>query len=431
MNRTETNNRTYDLAVAGGGLAGLTAALMAARAGKTVVVLEQAQRLGGRARTTVRDGIHFNLGPHALYRQGAAAKLFQKLGIEYDAGVPDIRGIRLRKDDRLFPLPLGFFDLLRVKRMSPAAKFELAGVMKKLESAQIDEWRGRWVGEWLRANIKHGSVADLLRILFCLTTYAGQVDELDMGLLLAQWRVGAGGVAYLDGGWASLVAAVRAALAEEGVSIVTGKALRALSFEGEDQILRYGAGESLRAAAVVLALDPAAVHQILGEHSPLGDFLSDLRPVRAAVLDVGLRAVAGGPPLGVLDIDRRLYGLCHTPTARLAPAGFQVVHAAKYLRDDEKGADFRRELEDLLDVARPGWREHLVADRFLPNITVAHALRSAGFRAPGPRLLKDRPVYACGDWVGEQGMLLDASLASVRAAIKDYLKRRPARCEAV
>jgi phytoene dehydrogenase-like protein len=51
-----------DLVVVGGGLAGLTAAAKAAKAGKSVVLLEQAKTVGGRAATLVRDGVHFNLG---------------------------------------------------------------------------------------------------------------------------------------------------------------------------------------------------------------------------------------------------------------------------------------------------------------------------------------------------------------------------------
>jgi len=53
--------------VVGGGLAGLTAANALAGPGRSVVVLEQSEALGGRARTQVSKGYRLNLGPHALY----------------------------------------------------------------------------------------------------------------------------------------------------------------------------------------------------------------------------------------------------------------------------------------------------------------------------------------------------------------------------
>jgi len=41
----------YDVAVIGGGIAGLTAATFVARTGKSVIVFEQAEHVGGRGVT--------------------------------------------------------------------------------------------------------------------------------------------------------------------------------------------------------------------------------------------------------------------------------------------------------------------------------------------------------------------------------------------
>ncbi len=97
-----------------------------------------------------------------------------------------------------------------------------------------------------------------------------------------------------------------------------------------------------------------------------------------------------------------------------------MLHVAKYLGDDTTSAkDVERELQDLLDLAQPGWRDVLVERRFLPNLIVVNALATADTGG-----LKGRPdvatdvegVYLAGDWVGGEGWLVDASLASAKGA---------------
>jgi protoporphyrinogen oxidase len=53
--------------IAGGGPAGLTAALALARAGLEVVVVEREAEVGGLARTVERDGYRFDLGGHRFF----------------------------------------------------------------------------------------------------------------------------------------------------------------------------------------------------------------------------------------------------------------------------------------------------------------------------------------------------------------------------
>src|SRR6185436_1134073 len=78
--------------VIGGGLAGLTAAAYLARGGVEVTVFERARKLGGRAQTGNRQGFSFNLGPHALYRRGAAAAALRELGVTFTGKIPALSG---------------------------------------------------------------------------------------------------------------------------------------------------------------------------------------------------------------------------------------------------------------------------------------------------------------------------------------------------
>ena len=95
----------YDIAVIGGGLAGLTAAIYAARGGSSVILLEKGAAAGGRATTHVKEGYHFNQGPHALYRGGEAAQILNELGVRYSGGQPDGTGSWALRNGRRFSLP--------------------------------------------------------------------------------------------------------------------------------------------------------------------------------------------------------------------------------------------------------------------------------------------------------------------------------------
>src|SRR4030095_13470337 len=94
----------FDVAVVGGGLAGLAGAALAARDGRSVVLFEQASEVGGRARTRTDHGFNLNLGPHALFRDGIALKVLRDLGVEPQVALLDQSGSYLVKAGRLYGL---------------------------------------------------------------------------------------------------------------------------------------------------------------------------------------------------------------------------------------------------------------------------------------------------------------------------------------
>jgi len=94
---------TWDVVVAGGGLAGLVAAQTAARRGSRVLLCESTASLGGRAATGEQAGFRFNPGPHALYRGGEGLGVLAELGIRPAGGIPPAAGSMALPGRRLHP----------------------------------------------------------------------------------------------------------------------------------------------------------------------------------------------------------------------------------------------------------------------------------------------------------------------------------------
>jgi phytoene dehydrogenase-like protein len=418
-------SHTQDSIVIGGGLAGLTAAVLAARSGATVTLFEKAGAPGGRATTQTRDGFAFNQGPHALYRAGAAMRVLRELGIEPHGGTPNASGGHAVRGGRLHALPGGPVSLLTTGLLPLGAKLEFARLLSafgRIDAATVDDLS---VAAWVRRTLRHESARQLLEALFRLATYVDDPEHLSAGVAVRQLQAGlAANVLYLDGGWQTLVDALRRVAEQAGVRIVAGARVTRLEHDGTPRAAVLADGSRHHARAVILAVDPATALALLGEGADpaLAAFVHATAPIRAACLDVALSSLPRPRSTFALGIDRPLYLSVHSAAANLAPSGQALIQLAKYLPPGaaEDAGHTERELEELLDLVQPGWRARVVQRRFLPHMTVLGAGADAarcGLRGrPEVALRAIDGVYLAGDWVGHEGWLADASVASARRA---------------
>lgn len=421
------SQQTYDAIVIGGGVAGLAAATLVARAGRRVKVIEQAHALGGRARTRTQDGFRFNIGPHALYRGGRGLEILGELGVKVSGRMPEVSGAFAIKGGAKHTFPAGITSLLTTGLFGLAAKLEAMRWLASLAKIDAESLMHLSLREWLDRHITHREVQDFLIAAMRIATYTNATDLLSAGAAIRQLQLAfAKGVLYLDGGWQTIVDGLRDAALAEGVEIETGaKAERVeRDADGAARGVRTADGRMIYASNVVIAASPQVAASLVerSEQTPLARWADSSRAVRAACLDVALHGLPKPKALYAFGIDRPLYLSVHSASARLAPAGGALIHVAKYLAPDEDASatQVERELEDLLDLVQPGWREVVAHRRFLPEMTVmnAMALAAQGGTAarPGPQVDEVPGLYVVGDWVGGEGMLVDASLASARRA---------------
>src|SRR5262245_62104174 len=431
--------RKIDLVVIGGGLAGLIAATLAARAGKRIRLFEKARTLGGRATTQVRNGFHFNLGPHALYRAGQAASILRELGVHVQGGIPPASGGYAIAQQKKHTLPGGFVSLLTTSLFGLSAKLETArllGSLAKIDTRLLHEIT---VQEWLAQAVSHPSVRQLMQALFRVSTYTNDPEQQSAGAALLQAQMAlSSSVTYLDGGWQTLVENLHAVARQAGVHIETSRHVTSITHQETVQGVQLDDGSFLPADATIITGSPAeAVTLVHGTtKAVMQGWAAATVPVKAACLDVGLSRLPQPNARFALGVDQPWYLSVHSAVARLAPTNGAVIHVAKYLPSSsttDAKAD-ERELEALLDLVQPGWRKVLVERRFMPHLTVSHALVSASEGGlagrPGPTVPGVQNLYVAGDWVGPEGMLADASFASAKRAVDALVQRAPERIAA-
>ena len=404
-----------DLIIVGGGLAGLAAATWCAREGLRVVVLERAGSLGGRARTDVHGAFSFNLGGHALYLDSHATRALRDLGVDYRGSPPPSSGLLGIARGKLHRFPAGLFSMLSTDLFGFGAKIDAARALATLVRTDPRPLRDVPWSAWLARVAPRREVRDAIASIGRVTTYTNAPDRVSAGAVVAQIQHGAGpGVLYLDGGWQTLVDGLERVALAAGVRFVRGAPVTSLDDVGaEARSVTVANGERVTGRAVLLAAGPATARTLL-RSSTLG---ADLVPTRTACLDLGLASLPHPERLVAFGLDEPTYFSVHSAVARLAERG-AVVHLMKYLDPDAHDDPVRAEaeLEAVADRVQPGWRARLEARRFMPSLVSSNALVAAGIRRPAVDASGARGVFLAGDWVGEDGMLADASLASARAA---------------
>jgi squalene-associated FAD-dependent desaturase len=184
------------VAVIGGGLAGITAAIALAEAGAAVTLLEARPRLGGATCSFTRDGLTVDTGQHVFLGCCTAYRdLLGKLGMTEHAPVqdrfdvtvlapgPTPRRGRLRRTALPGPLhmlpALGRYPFLSLTERTSVARPALA--MRRVDPAdpKVDEQR---FGDWLAARGQNERARRALWDLFTVSALNIAGDDASLSL---------------------------------------------------------------------------------------------------------------------------------------------------------------------------------------------------------------------------------------------------------
>jgi squalene-associated FAD-dependent desaturase len=413
------------VAVIGGGLAGITAALRCADAGCDVTLYEAKPKLGGLTHSFKRGDLDVDNGQHVFLRCCTAYRaLLDRLGVADLVTLQDKLDIpvrspgldqmaRLRRSGLPAPLHLGR-SLLRYPLLDTAQRLRFVRAALAMRAVDRDDPAvdARSFGGWLAEHKQDRATIDAMWDLVGVATLNAAADDASLSLAAMVFQVGLltdAGAA--DIGWAAVPlqrlhgdAALRA-LEISGATVRVGAKVDVV--EPRDHRWRVGmrGGEQF-VDAVVLAVPPDATERLAPAGSvPLPDGYADAlgaSPIvnvhvvlDRRVLDVPFVAGVGTPIQWVFD---------RTAQSGLASTGV----GGQYLAVSVSAAD------DFIDQPVATLREQLLPElmALLPAVGTAEIRdffvtreREATFRpAPGSRALRAPTVsrapglFLAGAW---------------------------------
>jgi len=364
-------------------------------------------------------------------------KLLKDLGVHPGGRMPGGRTLALR-NQRLGRLPSGLGSLLTSRCFNLRSKQAIARLMMSLPKIDSRDLVGVTVQEWVVRQTDDSGARLLLLALNRLTSYSNEpalqcasaaVEQLQLAL--------AGNVLYADHGWQSLCDSLLQISMQFETTVHCFSPVAELRRDGDQCVsgVVLNDGTEIVARNVVLAVPPSAATRLIPDEmaESVHAFAAAAIPVRAASLTVGLKRSQNGQAPFVLGLDEPLYYSVHSEFAKLTPDSGSLIHVMKYLDDHQQTSnELRSELESLLCRMLPDWKTDCVVEQFLPGITVVPALDLAASDGASGRpavSVEQLPgLWLAGDWVGNEGMLADASIASGYRAAEAVLNQRSVSC---
>lgn len=286
-------------------------------------------------------------------------------------------------------------------------------LLRQVYRRPVEELAQLSTTEWLRQNLRSEKARAAAAAFVRVTTFVADQDSLSADVAATQLKIGIWpGVRYLEGGWQSLVDALAAKATRSGVTLRTRAAARLLHQEAGGWTVALDE-ETLHADVLVVATGgPDDVAKLLGEKAPAAPGPA----AEVSVLDLGLRRLPRRSRRFALGVDKPTYLSRHSPPDHRDGL---LLSLASYAREP------RQTLDAMADVLQPGWREQVSFERFLPRMVpiTAIATPATGGLGGRPRVDRGDGLYLAGDWIGPEGWLVDAAIASGAAAAAAALQR--------
>ncbi|MFD2043141.1 phytoene desaturase family protein [Ornithinibacillus salinisoli] len=416
-------NKTWDVVIIGSGLAGYVAANYLGRSSLRVLLIEKSKFYGGRAKTDLIQKQNFNLGPHALYKRGAAMPILDDLGIQLDGSSPKTGGW-LINEDQIYKAPFSPLSIFSTNLLSWRERVAWIRVILKISKTNIENMDDITFKEWVLKTSNVMTIQTLLYTLARLATYCDAPDKASAKVILTHLQRVLSGVLYVDYGWQTIIDQLHNQAITHGVQIKKQSTVKQIFVEENNSFTLTLTNDVIHAKQVLYTGDPHHLNHLL-MNTTLDSFLDEIIPVKAATLDVALRKLPQPNNSFTLRMDQPYYYSLHSRYAKLSEErNSHILHVLKYHKPEEN-VDFKtikQELENFLERIQPGWRNYEITSRFLPNITVSQRLPLVG----DEDMLRNsktaiRNLFIAGDWASPYSILSDAAIATGKQSAKEMM----------
>lgn len=448
-----------DVVVIGAGAAGLTAAALLAKEGRSVSVVEASPWLGGRGMAVPEEGFRLNLGGHLLEDSGGGlTKVFEYLGRKLGHGASNSDMVVWdHEHDRWGS----------IRDRYSGEKSELKKVIKVLLDTpyeELDRLDDQPMRAWLAKHTSDQGVFDLfefIAVLECMTDDWWDHSASDNLICRKMHYEEAGRAAYSfwpEGGWDGLFQDLHDAVVENGGQVLMGTPVETVIIEnGEVKGVRLGRekvlpneileGEVLEADCVISTLPVWNVLRVVPE-SLLPDWYSaQIRFLAADHLRISWLGLymATKEPVHI-NSEHELATWLHAPTSRISgfffnqtamdpttsPAGTNLYVCGGMIpgsraRDMQYVQRMFEAFEADLKVMYPGlegtyWRRrHLVHD---PSFGVIQKPGLVGMFRPHWRAPNIEGLYFASETFRSRGIGVDRAAKAGLTVVEDYLGRR-------
>ncbi|UPM54059.1 NAD(P)/FAD-dependent oxidoreductase [Gottfriedia acidiceleris] len=412
----------WDVTILGGGIAGLTASIYLAQAGKKVLLLDKASKLGGRGISNTIGDAQLNLGAHALYTN--CSEILNEVGVTVSGKLPKLSGSFILGNQSNQMKIIEAFNLFLGNHLKWKEKMEFIRFYRHIRKMDLDEINHISLEEYLNRKITSDRVKNIILAFIRVSTFTSNSEIISAGVAIGQLR--SAKVLYINEGWQSIVNDLIKKANQFGVTIQKSTVVSKItgSYPNINLILKNDT--RINTSCLLSTINPIDLVKLIDE--PISDsFLqkcNQMIPVKAACLDLVMNGLPNPKLNFALGVDQPWYFSNHSTVAKLSnKEGEIVVHLMKYLNsvNETDSAKDEEELEGLLDLLQPGWRDYVISKRYLPKLVVSNDIKKPFHKLDNDLSNSDiglEGIYVAGDWVGETELLLNASLTSVKNATK-------------